>query len=399
MKSKKCFGKELSQLQRIELDACTQCGECLKHCPVQEVTGKPEISPPEKIRMFKKLMRETDSIKSSLFGKDVDPKLIQDFTNAVYECTVCGACGQNCPVGLFNQRLWPVLRKEMVMRGLGPVGPQANMPKVVKETGNPYNEPPEKRYSPWFPGDVQVAESADIAYYAGCTGAYQAQPMVKGDVRVLNAIGKPFTMLPPEEEVCCGFPLFITGQHDMLKDLTDRLVTAYKAKGVKTLLCSCPCCVNIMARDWPIYYGKKLPFKIRHITQYVDDELKKGRIKIKKKLTERIIYHDPCYLSRGVGIIAEPRSILGSIPGIELLEFDRHGVNSRCCGAGGAARKVHHENAIAMGRLTINEAVEKRADKLVLSCPACYEKVNEAMKGHDRKIKIVDIMELIAELV
>ncbi len=398
MKSKKCFGKELSQLQRIELDACTQCGECLKHCPVQEVTGKPEISPPEKIRLFRKLMRETNSVKSSLFGKDVDPKLIQDFTNAVYECTVCGACGQNCPVGLFNQRLWPVLRKEMVRRGLGPVGPQANMPKVVKETGNPYNEPPEKRYSPWFPEDVQVAERADIAYYAGCTGAYQAQPMVKGDVLVLNAINKPFTMLPPEEEVCCGFPLFITGQHDMLKDLTVRLVTAYKARGVKTLLCSCPCCVNIMARDWPIYYGKKLPFKIRHITQYVDDELKKGRIKIKKKLKERVIYHDPCYLSRGVGIIAEPRSILGAIPGIELLEFERHGLNSRCCGAGGAARKVHHENAIAMGRLTINEAVEKRADKLVLSCPACYEKVNEAMEGHDRKIKIVDIMELVAEL-
>ncbi len=100
---------------------------------------------------------------------------------------------------------------------------------------------------------MRVAERADIAYYAGCTGAYEAQPMVRGDVLVLDAIGEPFTMLPPEEEVCCGFPLFITGQHDLLEDLVKRLVEGYKARGVKTLVCSCPCCVNIMSRDWPAY--------------------------------------------------------------------------------------------------------------------------------------------------
>ena len=355
----------------MELDACTQCGECLKYCPVQEVTGNPDISPPEKIRMFRQLIKETDSLKSRLFGPgEISKKLLEDLTKAAYECTVCGACGQSCPVGLFNQRLWPVLRKEMVKRGLGPIGPQANMQKFIKETGNPYDKPTEDRYRPWFPEGVNIADRAEIAYYAGCTGAYQAEPMVRGDVLVMDSIGEPFTMLPEEEEVCCGFPLFITGQHDMLKDLTVRLVDAYEKRGVKVLICSCPCCVNIMARDWPLFYGKELPFKIRHITQFVEEALKSGRLKFKKSLKERIIYHDPCYLSRGVGVIKEPRAILGSIPEVELIEFDRHGVDTRCCGAGGAARKVFHDNAIAMGRLTVDEAVEKKADKLVLSCPA-----------------------------
>ncbi len=400
MKNRKPFGKELSHIQRIELDACTQCGECLKHCPVQEVTGRPEISPPEKIRLFRELIKQTDGLKSKIFGTgSIDPKLFEDLTTALYECTVCGACGQSCPVGLFNQRLWPVLRKEMVKHGFGPIGAQADMPKKVKESGNPYDDPADKRYSPWFPEHVKTVDRSDIAYYAGCTGAYYAHPMVRGDVLVLDAIGDPFTMLPPEEEACCGFPLFITGQHDMLKDLTTRLVEAYRARGVKTLICSCPCCVNIMARDWPVFYGGELPFKIRHITQYVDDALKNGRLKFRKSLRERVIYHDPCYLSRGVGIIDEPRSILKRIPEIEMLEFDRHGLNSRCCGAGGAARKVHHDNAIAMGRLTIDEAVDKKADKLVIGCPACYEKVNEALKGHDKQIKIVDLMELIEGLI
>jgi heterodisulfide reductase subunit D len=350
--------------------------------------------------MFKEFIKATDGLKSVLFGaEDIDRKLLEDFTRAVYECTTCGACGRSCSVGIITERLWPVLRKEMVRRGLGPFGPQANMPGAIERTGNPYDKPPAERYLPWFPEGVNVAEKADIAYYAGCTGAYQAQPMVKGDVRVLSAIGEEFTMLPPEDEVCCGFPLFITGQHDMLKDLVSRLVNAYKVKGVKTLLCSCPCCVNIMVKDWPIFYGKELPFKIRHITQFVEEALKKGKLQFNKGLKERIIYHDPCYLSRGVGIMAEPRFILSQIPEIQLIEFERHGLDSRCCGAGGAARKIFNENAIAMGRLTIDEAVARKADKLILSCPACYEKVNEAMQGYDKQIKIVDIMELVSELI
>ncbi|MGD0885864.1 MAG: (Fe-S)-binding protein [Thermodesulfovibrionales bacterium] len=400
MKNKGCFTENLTVQQLIELDACTECGECLKFCPIQDVNSKPSISPPEKIRVFREFIKATEGLKARLFGpKDIDRRLLEDFTKAVFECTTCGACGENCPVGIFTQRLWPLLRKEMVKRGFGPVGGQAKMPEVIDNTGNPYNMPAAERFKPWFPEDVKIAERADIAYYAGCTGAYSAQPMVRGDVLVLKAAGEPFTMLPPEEEVCCGFPLFASGQHDMLEALTRRLVQAYMAKGVKLLLSSCPCCVNIMSRDWPIFYGQELPFKIRHMTQFAAEALQSGKLKVRNGLSEKLIYHDPCYLSRGVGIIKEPRIILKSIPGVQLLEFDRYGINSKCCGAGGAARKVYPENANAIGRSTINEAVAKKADRLIFSCPACYAQVNEGMQNPDNRIRITDIMELLSSVV
>ncbi|MEJ2696061.1 MAG: (Fe-S)-binding protein [Candidatus Sulfobium sp.] len=397
--SRDAFGKTLSSLQLMELDACTQCGQCLRHCPVQDVTGNPSISPPEKIRVFREFIKATEGLKARLFGKGVDPRLIADFSKAIYECTTCGACGQNCSVGIFTQRLWPALRREMVRRGLGPFGSQAEIPDHVLKTGNPYNKPVDERFSPWFPEGMKVAEKAEIGYYAGCTGSYSAMPMVKGDVTVLDAIGDPFTMLTAEEEVCCGFPLFITGQHDLLRDLTKRLVGAYKAKGVKTLLCSCPCCVNIMSRDWPAFYGSDLPFRIRHITQFVAAAVRAGKLTFTEGMKERIIYHDPCYLSRGVGVIEEPREVLRSIPGVEVLEFEHHGLESRCCGAGGAARKTFEENASAMARLTIDEAVDKKADRLILSCPACYATVNEAMEGYEKQVRITDIMELVSGVI
>ncbi|MDP2157242.1 MAG: (Fe-S)-binding protein, partial [Nitrospirota bacterium] len=325
MKGKKeSFTGNLTPMQIMELDACTQCGECLQHCPVQEVTGRPSISPPEKIRVFREFIKATGGLKARFFNpKEIDKKILEDFTKAVFECTTCGACGQKCAVGINTQRLWPYLRKEMFDRGLVDYEILTNLPEAIKNTGNPYNLPAADRYRPWFPEGVAIAEQAELAYYAGCTGAYTAYPMVNGDVRVLAAIGDPFAMLKEEDEVCCGFPLFISGQHDMLEALTKRLVSAYQEKGVKTLICSCPCCVNIMTREWPVFLGRELPFRIMHMTQFVLDALKQNKIRISSELKERLIYHDPCYLSRGVGVIEEPREVLRAIPGVELIEFDR----------------------------------------------------------------------------
>ncbi|NOY65420.1 MAG: (Fe-S)-binding protein [Nitrospirae bacterium] len=396
---KRTFTEGLGRKELAEIKACTQCRECLRYCPVQEVTGRVEISPSEKIRIYRDFIERTESLRALITGRDIPEQLLKDFTRAVFECTTCGVCGEVCPAGIDTQRLWPLLRREMVKRGLGPVGGQAEMPEVIRNTGNPYNQPPSERYRPWFPDETEIAEKAEVAYYVGCTGAYQAQPMVRGDVLILKAIGIEFTMLKEEEEVCCGFPLFITGQHELLEGLVKRLVDAYKNKGVKELVCSCPCCVNMMAKDWPFYYGKELPFKIVHVTQYALKAIKTGKLRIDHGLEERLIYHDPCYLSRGVGVIKEPRDVLRSIPGVELIEFDRWGRLSRCCGAGGAARKVFHDNAVAIARLSIDEACHRGADRLVLSCPACYEKVNDAMKDYPKKVRIVDIMELLSEII
>ena len=394
MSRQESFVRCLSGGQLLELDACTQCGECLRYCPVQEVTGNRSVSPPEKMRNFKEFIGKTRGLRRWLFGKGkIDEKLLQDFARAVFECTTCGACGQACTVGIHTHRLWPMLRREMVRRGLGPIGGQKEAPGAVSRTGNPYDKPAGERFS-WLPTEVKVAGRAKLGYYAGCTGAYEAKPMVRGDALALFRAGEPFTMLPPEEEVCCGFPLFITGQFEMLEGLVKRLVDAYVKKGVETLICSCPCCVNMMSRDWPSFYGRRLPFRIRHITQYIDRALEEGRLQVKKTIEERLIYHDPCYLSRGVGITEEPRKILSRIPGAKLLEFERNRKNSRCCGAGGAARKVFHENAVAIFRLAIDEAFKKKADRLVLSCPACYSIADAALEGHARQVKISDIMEL-----
>ena len=403
---RKNFTDELTPRQILEIDACTGCGECLKHCPVQNVSGvdgNPSISPPEKIRMFRELIRGSEGLKAMLFGpREADRKLLEDFASAVFECTTCGACGENCPVGINTQRLWTTLRKELVEHGLAPLDQLPPWSKSITASGNLYGKPVAERYKPSFPDGIKVVDCADVAYYAGCTPTLVTHPINQGDINVLAAIGEPFCMLPPEEEVCCGFPLFTNGlDFPLLKDLTKRLVEGFRAKGVKVLIASCPCCVYIMANHWPEFYGKPLPFKIRHISQYALEAIRQGKLKLNKRLDERLIYHDPCYLTRGVGVVEEPREVLRSIPGVKLLEFERHGFNSRCCGVAGALRLLHPQKSTDVANLVIDEAVEKKADRLILSCPACYNSLNVALQGskNQDKIKITDIMELVGGLI
>jgi len=395
------FTSGLAKRQLIELDACTRCGACLTQCPVQDVTGDTSISPPDKIALFRSMIQRTQGFQAKFMGPaNISEDELKHLSRALWECTTCGRCGEMCEAGIFSQRLWPFLRAKMVELGYGPWEPQNMMEKVTLETGNVYNQPAAKRYD-WWPEDTpKYQEEGEIAYYTGCTTAYESQPMAIGDVRMLHATGVPYMMLPPEKEICCGFPLFTSGQHKILPDLVRPVIKDYADRGVKTLLSSCPCCCNIMTRDWPRWWGGKLPFKIRHMSQFLVDQLKAGKLKFTKEYKEKIVYDDPCYLARGVGVMEEPRELLRAIPGAQLLEFKENREMARCCGAGGAVKKVFSDNAIKMARISIDEARQMGAKKMVLSCPACFQKVNEANAGYaDQDVQVVDINQLCSELV
>jgi Fe-S oxidoreductase len=139
---------------------------------------------------------------------------------------------------------------------------------------------------------------------------------------------------------------------------------------------------------------------VQHYTQFLAEALSSNRLKLSKPIKRRVTYHDPCFLSKRNRIYDEPRQILQSINGIELIEMRRNRENSFCCG-GGAGRfwteEAQPEKRPSVSR--IKEALELGVDTIAVSCPFCVAMLEDAAKVLDveNKISIKDISELVVE--
>ena len=107
----------------------------------------------------------------------------------------------------------------------------------------------------WLPTDIKLPESADIAYWTGCTAAYRQQALAVSSVRVLNAMNADFCMLG-KDEWCCASALVRTGQRDLLSEHAVQDIDALKDRGVKNVLFACAGCLRAATIDWPRWYER-----------------------------------------------------------------------------------------------------------------------------------------------
>jgi Fe-S oxidoreductase len=118
-------------------------------------------------------------------------------------------------------------------------------------------------------------------------------------------------------------------------------------------------------------------------------------LKFSKELEAKVTYHDPCYLGRHNDVYDEPRKILESIPGLELVEMERNRKNSLCCGGGGGGMWMETPMEERFSVLRVKEALETKADYLATSCPYCISMLEDGVKTLEADIKVVDVAELV----
>ncbi|MFW9984643.1 MAG: (Fe-S)-binding protein [Candidatus Odinarchaeota archaeon] len=431
---------QLTRKQTMELDACVDCGECVKFCPVFDQLQREGITARGKIRNLREMVKQVYGIMGRARGGSVaDKNKIDKFVEDLYLCTVCGQCQTVCESKINSCDLWETVRADMVRQGFGPLERQRTWPNNVKTKYNPYGEDHLSR-ADWLPADVKVAETADIAYFVGCTSSYKMQHLAITTARILNKLDIDF-VLPGNDERCCGSPLIRTGQIGVVKELVKHNVETLKEKGAKLVVYSCSGCFRTSVFDWPRYYGK-LPFKVQHITQFLADQLEQRKIEAIPGVQERVAYHDPCHLGRHVGVYEAPRRILKHLPGITLVEMKRTREHSRCCGAGGgvkagipelaldiASKRIHdaeptrspspvkdaaselakHYHELSdeekasmpleerMAWERVGEIVETGATMVVSACPFCVLNLSQGVQRLGLEIPVVDIVTLVGQ--
>ncbi len=191
------------------------------------------------------------------------------------------------------------------------------------------------------------------------------------------------------------------GEAGLFEMIVEDTTELYKSLGVSKMFTTSPHCFNAYKNDYPAVAGEKShPVQVQHYTQVLAGLLERGELKFSGSLEQTITYHDPCYLGKHNGVFDEPRKVLSSIPGVNLVEMDRSREKSLCCEGGGGRMWLEGTNpGTRLAQQRIQEALDTGAQVLATACPFCLATLDEAVKhlNADDKLRVMDIAELAAQ--
>jgi Fe-S oxidoreductase len=95
---------------------------------------------------------------------------------------------------------------------------------------------------------------------------------------------------------------------------------------------------------------------------------------------------------------APPREILRRIPGTRTIEFERHGVEGFCCGAGGGMMWAEERTGKRVNIDRTEEALRLRPDVVGTACPFCLSMFEDGIRAKDatETLRVSDLAELVA---
>jgi heterodisulfide reductase subunit D len=241
---------------------------------------------------------------------------------------------------------------------------------------------------------IRSADSIDVLYYAGCTASYDINVKEVGinTLNILDALGIKFGILGTEEK-CCGSPFLRIGDYEFER-LAEYNIRLFNSLNVKMLITACAGCYRTISVD----YKKMgtLNMEVLHISQLLERLIKEKKIELKHEVLSKVTYHDPCHLGRHSNVYDTPREILKAIPGLEFVEMDRIREFSRCCGAGGGFKAGFSDIQNRMAQERVKDAEKTDADRLVTTCPFCYQGLQIGINALKSKLKMTDLSELVA---
>lgn len=396
--------KDLTRKDFLDLASCTECGRCEANCPAH-LSGK--ILSPREIIVE---VRDHANEELPAFGKPTEHKQVIGYSiepEEIWACTTCMACVEVCPVYIDPlNKILELRRNEVMMQDKYPES-FADVFKGMDGRGNPWDMPATERLA-WMKGlDVPVHPSSsagcEYLFFVGCAASFdpRTQKIARSMVKILQHAGITFAVLG-EEEGCTGDPARRIGHEYIFQILAKQNIETFTHYNVKKILTICPHCLNSLKNEYPTLGGQ---YEVVHHTELIEQLLREGRLKLSKEISATVTYHDSCYLGRYNRIFDAPRNILCKIPGVQIVEMERHRERGMCCGAGGGLMWLEEEPGKRVNELRVKQAQEAfakarangRAKLVASACPFCMTMLEDGIKAKNADFENKDIAELVAE--
>ncbi len=374
-------GKDLTRIAALQAYSCVECGRCTEHCPANN-TGK--VLDPKQIALGVRgyLNEFGPASEEPLFGKHLSQE-------AAFQCTTCGACEFQCPVGVEHVPIIVGLRRGAVNTGKWEDQYGTKLFLALERHGNALGFSSAERDKFIAKEQLPIFDGTqEYCLWLGCMGAYdpQGREIIAAFAQVMKHLGTTFGVL--QKEKCTGDPARRLGNDLVFQQLAEANLETLKQSKTTRIVSICPHCVRTISTDWQ-EYGQAPP--IEHHSEFLARHLDR----LPQSNGEKIVYHDPCYLGRYRNVYDEPRAVLARSG--EVVNPPRTRERSFCCGAGGGLAFLGEESGERVSHNRARELAATGAGTVAAACPFCNTMFRDALAAvSPAPPKLLDVAQIVA---
>ncbi len=416
-----------SKIMTQEAEKCSRCGVCAAVCPV-----------------FRELQRETYSsrgkteIAKALVAGDLS---YSSYTEDIFsKCLLCLTCKGACPAGVDQGKLVLGIRAELAKRRGLPLskkiafkyllknrslfekalrafsylqmfappkgdGTLRHLPFFLSAFGKGRlipdlsSTPLRKEFPEVIPPSKGPAKMK-VGFFSGCFIDFVEPAIGRSLIRVLGRHGVEVVF--PKKQTCCGIPVFMSGDVENGLDLLKMNLEAFGPYPLDAVVTACATCGTALKESYKVLVEgesqewkervEAFSAKVQDISEFLTDKIKLNKAERESLL--KVTYHDPCHLARGQNVSLQPRAVMKSLPGVDLVEMRDA---QRCCGGGGSFSFYHYDLSKQISQRKMEAIEASKASVVVTGCPGCMLQLRDQLGQRGSPVEVKHLIQLVDE--